>query len=98
SFTDESDRFSLGGDYGVGIFRFGLTQTVGLTGVHEQRAFDADRTTELSVRSKAFTTAGKVGASLADGDLDVTLFAVRTTGPTDDRAIFREATPETHAF
>lgn len=92
-YEDESDRFTLGGDYAVGIFRFGLTQTVALTSVHETSAFAADDTSELDVRSKAYSTAAKIAAALFDGKLDLSLFAVRTSGTTEDRAQILEPGP-----
>jgi len=93
AFADRSDRFALGGDYALSIFRFGLTETIGLASVRESRAFGPADTTDYATRTKSYTTSAKAGASLAGGALDVTLFAVRTDAPMEERADVRASSP-----
>jgi hypothetical protein len=89
-FETVSDRFSMGADWAVDVFRFGVTQTVGLTDVSDKRTFDAPpgdtsaESTDRTVRAEAYTTAARAGVSLLEGDLESTVFMTRTHLPMEE--------------
>src|SRR5262249_15120201 len=89
-FETVSDRFMLGADWAVDIFRFGLTQSVGLTDVSDVRRFDAppgDTSAEFTDRTvpmETYTTSARAGVSLLDDKLDSTVFMTRTRLPMEE--------------
>ena len=89
-FETVSDRFALGFDWAVDVFRFGVTQTVGLTDVADKRQFDAPpgdtsaESTDRTVRAENYTTSARAGVWLAGGDLQSTVFMTRTRLPMEE--------------
>ncbi len=89
------DDLTFGLDYAVDIWRFGVTETVRLTQIDDERQYDvppsrrgADPLREYlrrQVRARSFTTVAKAGASLLDETLDVTLFVTHTRHPLHSR-------------
>jgi hypothetical protein len=75
----ESDRLTLGADYAVGIWRFGLSQTAAFEHVDDSRFFlrPLHEGTLQRWKSQTYATTAKAGATLLDGDLDATLFVTR---------------------
>jgi hypothetical protein len=89
--ASDSDRFTAGADWGVGIFRFALSQTVGTAHVDDSRfsrsadAADLSHdTTRRSTSSRTWATTGKVAATLVEDVLDVTLLATRSRTPLEE--------------
>ncbi|MHC4472771.1 MAG: hypothetical protein ACYS99_17610, partial [Planctomycetota bacterium] len=75
-----TDTWRFGADWGLGPLRLGLTESVRIGVTEDDRSFsipeDATPVRETlgrDVRTKAYTTVGKVGATLLDGHLDATL-------------------------
>jgi hypothetical protein len=85
-----TDDFSVGADYAYSFLRFGLTQTVRVSSVEDERFYDVRRpdgvdpisqTLRRDSRATAWTTVGKAGATFLDGKLDVNLFLTWTRMP-----------------
>jgi hypothetical protein len=97
-YTLESNRFTLGGDYAFDVFRFGVTQSVGIASVDDERAFGSGDTTHLSYRTNSYVTTGKAGVVLFDGALDATLFVTRSHMPMDETVSREESVPSAQSF
>lgn len=85
-----SDRFVVGGDWAVGIFRFGLTETIVLGDVDDVRrsASPSDASAEFTNvvgRAKTYATTAKAGVSLLGGDLDANFIVTKADSPVEER-------------
>jgi hypothetical protein len=84
-FDRTADTWNLGADWGIGPLRLGLTESIRIGVLDDDRSYsipeDATPVRETlgrDLRTKAYTTVGKVGATLLDGRLDATLFVSYT--------------------
>jgi hypothetical protein len=93
-----TDRFTLGGDYAFEMFHFGVTQSVGIAHVDDERMFGPGASTDLSIRTNSYVTTGKAGVTLFDGALDTTLFVTRSRMPMDERVQREESVPSPQPF
>lgn len=86
----ESDRFTVGADYAIDVFRFGVTETVVLSDLDDERrsASPTDQSADhadVSARAESYATTLKAGVSLLGGDLDATVFVTRSYTPVEER-------------
>jgi hypothetical protein len=87
------DVYTVGVDGAAGDWRYGLSQSIEVNSIDDHRLYDvppARRTggpiredLRRKVRSNAYTTTGRLGTTLFDDAVDVTLFASYTDLPLD---------------
>jgi hypothetical protein len=93
--SSRRDAFSLGADWTIEGFRFGLTQSAAVSTIDDDRFFEVPRSQndgvprrgafENDIDATTWTTVAKVGASFLDRTLDATLFVTRTVMPLESR-------------